>query len=140
MATNNDFVFWHNLDGGENHREDIKSRKRQLGVLTRQIEILEEELRQIERVDEVYKGVALSNLGGGHIEAVDYTVSKRCGGIYQNANDKTKWGASVYEDSYGRKGDHWIGAGWTSRGELEIIVKDWIVEGVLPAEKDRKYR
>ena len=139
MICNKTLVTWFNLNYGDVLRKHYAEVQAQLNTLNEQSKVLEGEIEAIEKVDEIYKGVALRNWGK-IIEAVDSNITTRAGEIYQNATDDTKWGARVCEDMFGWKGDHWLGAAWTSPDELEIIVKDWIVEGILPEEKDRKYR
>lgn len=138
MICNKTLITWFKSNYKKVLRKQYEDVKAQLNTLNELRNVLDGQLEAIEKVSEVYKGVALSYFGE-NIEAVDTNITTRAGIIYQNAVDETKWGAHVYEDSFGCKGNKWIGAGWTSRDELETVVKDWIVEGTLPAEKDRKY-
>ena len=140
MAVDNEtLVAWVNIKHWDYLRKELDERKKQLDILHRQHEIMEENFRLLDQVDEVYEGVALSNLGD-YIRAVDHNLTTRSGQIYLNKRNHKTYGAQLSDRGLGLRNEDWIGAYWENHEELEIIVKDWVVKGTLPAEKDRKYR
>ncbi len=140
MTVDNErLVAWVNIKYWDYLRKELDERKKQLDILHRQHEIMEEEFRLLDQVDEVYEGVALSNFTD-NISAVDRNLTSRSGRIYLNQRNHKTYGAHLYDNAYGRRGEDWIGAAWESLEELETVVKDWVVKGIKPVEKDRKYR
>lgn len=137
MIHNNEIVEKFENNGLPTMYTMLRSLDEQIADLTAARQSLEYEILTLERVDEIYNGVALSicDFGGYSINAVDYKLTPRSAHVYKNAQNKRTWGLRTYDNNYGRRGEKWFGANWKIKKEVMKAAKDWIVSGTVPEEK-----
>lgn len=94
---------------------------------------LAEELAELERVSEVYEGVALTQWDGS-IKAAGDEI-RRCAAIHPNAHNKgATWILYTYDDPFGRAGERWWGAEWESAAVAKAAALAWILHGTVPTQ------
>ena len=104
---------------------------RQLNALTKRRQVIEEDIRALAEVTEIYEGVALrvyltNDEVAGFLAAGDDI--RRAAEIYLNQHNHTTWGVRCFDERQGRTGEHFLGKDFT-RAEAELKARDWVAKG-----------
>ena len=113
-------------------------------VLDKQIAALKVKQDYVEKISFFHKGIPINSYDGYHFSLIlPINGEMRVANIYANAQKKNRYGANVraYTPGRGRfsTNEIWLGAGYPRRNVLKQIVLDFLVDGTLPVEEDRKY-
>ncbi len=116
----------------EDHKESFREKKEMLDELKAEIWELQHLIHTLNKVDEVYNGVAIEiwDFGGKTIQPVDRSII-RSANVYQNAHNGWTWGLNLH--NYHERGrEKWFGACYPDYDEVMKFAKDWVVDGTDP--------
>jgi len=125
-------------------RAEHEALKRQIKGLLKQEEQLQREITLLDRVTEIFEGIALTvndkaydNGPAIDVHAVSYDI-RRWADVYPNAHNNGKdWGLNIRDTSGQNRREKWSGTGWPY-AEACAAARAYVAHGIEPDETHTK--